>query len=305
VTSKTSHLNRLRCTERIMSTATELVPSAHDRGEIVRRHFTFELSRLVQEDLLTQDRAVQEQICAGVGQLAKAHLTDAVADELDVSRRVRFRLAELGRLDDLIGVIQQDLGPRHAPFVPEGDELYLGYDCFRSADLPDRLFRVSSELAESVASRVQVTKTAWGATKARARALVVSAHSPTDLTALGADEVVLSIGDAVAELTITPDPAGGTRIRAALALTDLLRGAMALGERRRALLRLSLRGTQAEVPLGTPSTVDVIKRSLRRGSGVLRLSVRRSREGALVIDYVPVTTRRVLARARRVVRRMR
>jgi glycosyltransferase involved in cell wall biosynthesis len=306
VTSKTSHLERLRCTERIMATVTELVPSAEDRGELARRHFTFELSRLVREELLTLDRTAQEQVCAGVGDLVRTHMTDAVADQLDTSRRVRFRLAELGRLDDLIGVIRQDLGPRHAPFIDEGDDLYLAYDCFRvpGGDLPDRLFRVSSELAESIASRVQVTSTAWGRTKSRARALVVQAYSPVDLAALGADEVGAAIGDAVAEVTVAQDKSGGTRIRAALRLTDLLSDTMELGERRAALLRLSLRGSRAEVPLGVPSTVDVIKRSVRRGSGALRLSVRRSRDGTLVIDYVPVTMHRVLARLRRIARRI-
>jgi glycosyltransferase involved in cell wall biosynthesis len=291
VTTRTSRQDRLRCTEIIMAMVGELVPTEAERGELVRRHFTFELSRLVQADLLTLARAAQEEICAGVGRLAEAHLTEAVASRLDVSRRVRFRLAQLGQLDDLLAVIEQDAGPRHAPILSEADGLYLGYDCFRRGDLPDELFRITAELAQSLAEQVHVVSARW-----RGRALRITARSPV---ALDAGAVALSIGAARADLSVAADPGGGTRIGATVALAALLHDVQRHGERRRAMLTLTVDGSRATVALRVPSTVDVIKRTVRRGLGAVRLSVTRSREGTLVVDYVVVTRGRIKARLRR------
>ena len=106
---------------------------------------------------------------SGVGRLATRYLTAAIANGLDTSRRVRFKLAEAGRLDDLIGVIRQDAGPRHAPILAEDGMLYLGYDCFRVPEtgLDDQVFRITADLAESVGSEWRSRRPGGGATAPR------------------------------------------------------------------------------------------------------------------------------------------
>jgi glycosyltransferase involved in cell wall biosynthesis len=300
VTMRIGHLERLRSIGQVMSMVTDLVPSDADRAEIVHRHFTFDLTRLVQDDLLSLDRPTQQKVCLGLGQLADRHLTEAIAERLDPSRRLRFRLAQLGRLDDLLNVIKQDLGPRNPPMVVEGDDAYVAYDCFRTADdLPDRLFLLSSGIVESIAARVEVTSTRWGR-----NTLAIAAELDVDLPSFGADPVHLQIDGRP-----TPGALGQrerrTAIQFAVPLALLTANLLPLGERRAATLQLTIQGSTVEVPLRMPSAVPVRKRAVRIGGRLVRLSVRRSRDGALVIDYVPVTLRRVAARVVRLVRRRR
>jgi glycosyltransferase involved in cell wall biosynthesis len=300
VTTRTSHVERLRSIGQVMSMVGDLVPSDADRAELVRRHFTFDLTRLVQDDLLSVDRGTQHEVCIGLGQLVDRHLTEAVAESLDPSRRLRFRLAQLGRLDDLLNVITQDLGPRNPPIMVEGDKVYVAYDCFRTTDdLPDRLFLVSSGIAESIAARVQVSSTQWGG-----NALNVSAELDVALRSFSSDPVQLHINGEPTPGTVRQVDSR-TAIQFAVPLALLTANVLPLGERRTATLQLTIQGSTVDVPLRMPSLVPVRKRAVRIGGRIVRLSVRRNRDGVLVIDYVPITPRRVTARVVRFVRRRR
>jgi hypothetical protein len=304
VTVRTNHLDRLRCTERIMSLTATMVPVAADRGVIARRHFSFELARLVREDLLTLDRSVQELVCAGIGRLAAEHLTEEIADNLDAGRRVRFRLAEQGRLDDLLRVIAQDNGPEQAPIVVEGEDLFVAYHCFRTDPaLPDRWFRLTASGVETVAAQIEVSATRWGRVRGRT-ALIVEARSPVDLGRFATGQVGLTLGSAAADVTLAPPAKGaGTLVRAVFPLSRLTDGALALGERRIAAVQVEVNGVRGEFPLRMPASVPVTKHAVWHAGRPTRLSVRRNREGVLVIDYVPVTMHRVVGRARRVIGR--
>ena len=113
ITAKTDHLERLRCTEQIMNLVADAVPAGPNRDAILRRHFMFELSRLLQPDLLRLDREIQQRVCSGVGLMVAEYLTESIADRVDASRRVKFRLAKAGRLDDLLAVDPAGRRSRH------------------------------------------------------------------------------------------------------------------------------------------------------------------------------------------------
>lgn len=305
ITYRSSHEERLRCTEEIMKFTAGLIEPGPQRDAINHRHFASELAKLLGAEFLDLHRAMQERICARVGRLVEQHYTDAIAGKLDVSRRLRLTLAHRGYLDELLAVIRQDVGPDHPPILVEDDRLYLGYHCFRDTrvSLPDSLFHITDCPAESIAMRIEVTAVAWGAGDDGARVLTVTAHSPVGLTAFGPAAVRMTAERVSGQVTLEAVPGGsGSVVRARFPLDQLLAESQPLGERREIRLQLDVDAATCDVPLRMQSGLRMPKQLGRRGHRPYRISPTRNRNGHLAIDIVPVTARRVIDRVRRLLR---
>jgi glycogen synthase len=298
--SRTSPDERLRAADQVMRLLADQVPEGPERDAVLRRHFSVELAELMGEGLLTLPRRQQESICAGIGRLADAFLTDGLAVRLSARHRVRARLAQHGRLDDLLGVISQDSGPRPAPIVAVGTELYLGYDCFGaiSTGLSDETFRITHDLAELVAGRVEVTSLRWERDGTGRPALIALAHSPVDLGGPGATPVSVTVGDEPMDALLEPAAPGstGTRLRITMPLDRLLEGTTHRGERRYVIVKLSLADGFGQAHLRVATQVPVARRFVRGDDGRLRLSAARSSDGTMIINYAPITVSRVAAK---------
>ncbi|MGW4553285.1 glycosyltransferase family 2 protein [Streptomyces sp. NPDC004365] len=147
ITYRADHMARLRCTAEIMDFTSGLIEEGPQRDAVLRRHFTWELAKLVQDDFPALDRALQKDICAGIGKLADTYFTAGIRDAMDVKRRVRIALARAGAVDELCEAITSEKEDGAPPFVVEGDRAYARYPGFRNPliGVPDRVYELVGE----------------------------------------------------------------------------------------------------------------------------------------------------------------
>ncbi|WP_329409834.1 glycosyltransferase [Streptomyces sp. NBC_00704] len=164
ITYRADHLSRLECTAEMMNFAAGLIEAGPQRDALLRRHFTWELAKLVQDDFPALDRALRERICAGIARLADAYFTDGIREAMDVRRRVRIALAQAGAVDELCEAIVSE--PRDGvTFVVEDDRTYARYAGFRDPriGLADRVYEVldGDSVAAHLAPGVRLLASEW------------------------------------------------------------------------------------------------------------------------------------------------
>ncbi|TXL92502.1 glycosyltransferase [Streptomyces sp. IB2014 016-6] len=147
ITYRADHLARLRCTTRIMRHAAGLIEAGPRRDAVFKRHFTWELAKLVQDDFLPLDPGTQRELCTGIAELADDYLTDELRDSLDVKRRVRILLAQRGALTELLKAIADEAEHGAPPFLLDGGRAFAAYPGLRApvVQLPDRAYELVGE----------------------------------------------------------------------------------------------------------------------------------------------------------------
>ncbi|WP_326780289.1 glycosyltransferase [Streptomyces longwoodensis] len=166
ITYRADHLSRLRCTAEIMEFTAALVEAGPTRDAVLRRHFTWELAKLVQDDFPGLERPLREDLCAGIAKLAGAYFTDGIRDAMDVKRRVRIALAQAGAVDELTEAITAERDGRTPPLLLEADGVgaHVRWPGFRDPrlGLPDRTFAVLGEsVAAHLAQGTDLLASAW------------------------------------------------------------------------------------------------------------------------------------------------
>ncbi|MGQ4448423.1 glycosyltransferase family 2 protein [Streptomyces griseus] len=153
ITYRANHLARLRCVQRIMEHTAALIPAGPRRDAVFKRHFDWELTKLLQKDFPALDLDTRRQVCEGVGGLVDAYFTDGLRDGTGVKRRVRFGLARSGAVQELTRAIAEETERGAPPFLLEGDRAFAAYPGFRdpAVGLDDRYYEV---LGETVAGRL-------------------------------------------------------------------------------------------------------------------------------------------------------
>ncbi|MFE1576675.1 glycosyltransferase family 2 protein [Streptomyces fradiae] len=323
ITYRADHLSRLRCTAQIMEHAAELIEAGPKRDAVFRRHFTWELAKLVQDDFPSLDRAVQVELCAGIAELADAYFTDALRDAMDVRRRVRIALAQRGALDPLIRAIRDEAEHGAPPLLLEDGRAYVRYPGFRdpALGLPDRLYEVIGEavpgqladgtglvsatweqdgddMAVSLAVRVPVTgDTASATVRLADRAMPRSADKPGGRRVPVGTELPPPVGRSGQEPAADGD---GTVLRARVPLRPVR---AKLGVR----AYLDVAGSTYEIPVKTQGAPLPLARRWRE-KVPYRVSATANAKGRLVITTAPLwgpppggarRLRRVLSRVKR------
>ncbi|MDX2676797.1 glycosyltransferase family 2 protein [Streptomyces sp. NY05-11A] len=164
ITYRADHLARLRATAEIMDFTAGLIEAGPERDHVLRRHFTWELAKLVQDDFPDLEREVQRQLCAGIARLADVYFTDGIRDAMDVKRRVRIALAQAGAIDELVEAISSELDDGAPTFVVEGGRAHARYPGFRDPriGLADRVYEVLDEsVAAPLAKGTRLLTSAW------------------------------------------------------------------------------------------------------------------------------------------------
>ncbi|MFF5185176.1 glycosyltransferase family 2 protein [Streptomyces sp. NPDC000345] len=164
ITYRADHLARLRAAAEIMDFTAGLVEEGPKRDAVLRRHFTWELAKLVQHDFPSLDRELQRQLCSGIGRLADAYFTDGIRDAMDVKRRVRIALAHAGAVDELAEAISSEKEHGAPPFVVEGERAYARYPGFRDPRIgvPDRVYELVGEAVPGrLAQGTELLASAW------------------------------------------------------------------------------------------------------------------------------------------------
>ncbi|MGX7671864.1 glycosyltransferase family 2 protein [Plantactinospora sp. DSM 117369] len=301
ITYRSKHLERLRCAEAIMNFVAKLIEPGEQRDAVLVRHFSWEVARLVEDDFLGVDRAAQEQVVAGIRNLADQYLTDRIRAKLEIEARLRISTAQRGTVDDVLAVIRQDAEQGVPPTIVDGDRWYAGYPGFRDPrlDLPDAWFDVSDTAADWLA-RLEAVAITWETCEDGERALTVTARTPRrDLASLTSGPIGLTAGDVTGITLETSRDSTGSTVRAQFRASLLLAGAGVGGSLLGVRSQLTAFGGVGSAPVRAPTRPTVSRLMFRRGMRFFVITPTTSHRGQLVIAIAPVTPRRVLARLRR------
>lgn len=153
ITYRADHLARLRCAAKIMEHTAALIEAGPKRDAVFKRHFEWELSKLLQKDFLLLDTDTRRKVCEGIAALLDAYFTDGLRDRTGVVRRVRFGLAWRGAVDELSRALSDEAEHGTPPFLLEDGRAFAAYPGFRDSavGLPDHFYEV---LGEGVAGRL-------------------------------------------------------------------------------------------------------------------------------------------------------
>jgi glycosyltransferase involved in cell wall biosynthesis len=298
ITYLSRHLLRLETTQKIVAFVAALIEPGKQRDAILLRRFDHEIARLLEDDFLAVDREVQQQIHDGLGAIVRDHLTDEIAAHLNAETRIRLAVARDGTLDDLLAVIRQDATTGIPSTVASGDRLYASYPGY--GRLPDACFDVTTSPDWPV--KLDATALAW-----ERGMLVITASRPDPLPssfAVSAEDVPAAI-DLVSE--------GSVRI--SLSADDLLAASPATGQRRalsaqpgpfdpaRAVGAANATGAAGAAALRAPALRRAVPLMRRRGTRLFVITPVLDASGRLMVSVVPVTTARVRAGLKRLLRR--
>lgn len=144
----------------VMDHIAELVAPGSDRDQILHRHFKWELANRLRTDFLDLTEDDQRALMGLVRGLADRYLTDGVAAKLPVGVRLRLRLAQAGRLEELRAVVRAERDRLPAPVAVRGGRVSLALPGY--GDLPEEWFESRTEnVLERLEAAVVVTSLAW------------------------------------------------------------------------------------------------------------------------------------------------
>jgi poly(ribitol-phosphate) beta-N-acetylglucosaminyltransferase len=310
ITYRTRADVRLACAAEVMHRAAKLIEAGPHRDAILRRHFAWELIKVLTDGYLELDEATQAGICRGVAELANAYFTDRVRDGLPVRRRVVLCLAQAGKLDLLRDVVREQAEPGDPPLLLDGDRAFVRYAGFRQVDsVDDRSYEILSEsVARWLKDSDQVLSLGWsrraGKSELRAEIRVALAGlATTDPTRVGVRAVPergaadrrssVAAADVVSSIpTLRPtDDDLATIISIAIPGAELLaRGA----GKWTFVLGLEAAGRPHKFPL-TAETLLPQAYCWQRGRA-FRLSSRATKSGRLQLVVQPVSRRHAVGR---------
>jgi glycosyltransferase involved in cell wall biosynthesis len=298
ITYSSRHLERLRAATRVMDFVASLVEPGKRRDTVLLRHFSWELSKLLGDDLLLLDRETQER-----------HLTDDIRDQLDIEARMRLLAARHGTLDDLVAVIRQDAQHGVPPVVVDGDRRYAGYpqagdaaaDGGRDGARPgwQDITVVSADwIAKLDVVAAEVTSSA------RTPVIALTLRSPQpDLAALVCAPLRITAAHLDADaVSVRPD-GDGTLARAEFRVDSLVAASAPLGRRWNLRARVSAFHATGSATLRGPHLAASARTIRRHGRRLLVVKVVKDRSGHILIAVTPVTRRRVIAGLRHAFRR--
>ncbi|MFC4503256.1 MULTISPECIES: glycosyltransferase family 2 protein [Streptomyces] len=300
ITYRADHLARLRAAAEIVDFTAGLVEAGPRRDALLRRHFTWELAKLVQDDFPSLDRELQRQLCAGIGRLADAYFTDGIRDAMDVKRRVRIALAHAGAIDELAEAISSEKEHGAPPFVVDGERAFARYPGFRDPRIgvPDRAYELVGEAVPGrLAKGTELLASDWeqqGEDLAYTATVRVPVLGDVDGTALrlvkgampksadkaGARRLKADhpLAPVVGEMTVEPAEDGAAsvlRARVPLKLADAKRGVR---------VYLDVAGSTYEIPVRGKGLPMPLARRWGRDDDPYRASALVNPKGRVVVD---------------------
>jgi hypothetical protein len=282
-----------------MNFVADLVEPGKHRDALILRHFSWEAAKLFRRDFLRLDGALQQRLHAGIRELAERYLTDEVARQLDVYKRLLFRLAQHGTVDDVSDLIRYDVDHGDPPMAGDGGRWYAAYPGFRDAarPLPDDWFDITDSAADWLA-KLNVVTVAWGSLRGR-RTLDITARSALPELVDRCTEVGVTAGNVPATGVEVRPGADGTTVRARFAVDDLLAGDPRRGQGHPVRVSVAALGTNGASPLRARRVGPAGRQVVRRGTRLYMINPMTNNRGRLVIAVTPLTLRRAIGRLRR------
>ena len=306
ITYRTSLHNFVQDAAIVMDTAADVLTDPPARAKVLRRHFTWELGKLLGPRFLKADREEQQRVQDGIRKFADTDLSEDIRASLDVQRRVPLSIAQVGTLDELVAVIRHYDEHGLAPVVSSGERYYIGYPGFRdSSGFPDEWFDATRHVRQLV-HQTGPAKVYWGRTAQGKRALLVGWHSSLpNLRRDGEPAPRVMAGDRVAAyIESGNDDGGGTGVLAEFTVDDLIAGEHKKRMRKVAFIWTTL-GETHSLPVTAADLTNARRTLHRRGLRFYLVGADLDRESRLRIVVNPVTPRRIAGRLTRRLRRKR
>ncbi len=263
ITYLSRHALRLRTVERMLEFLSGLIEPGAERDVLLIRHFEHEVAKLLEDDFLRLDRATQERVHSGVQAIARAYLSEKIAERLPVETRIRVAVCRDGSLDDLVGVIRQDAEVGVPATVVRNGRLLAAYP-----------WEVDVTTAPDWRAKLDATGMRW-----ESGVLAITARSPL------ADPGPLAVSaEGVPAQTIVD----GSMVRIRFRAADLLAASDESGRRRIVLANTT--------PVRAPHFRRPRPVVRRKGGRFFVITPVRDVSGRLMISVVPITPRRVLSR---------
>ncbi|MYX13663.1 glycosyltransferase [Streptomyces sp. SID8374] len=163
ITYRANHLARLRCTAKIMDHTAGLIEAGPQRDAVFKRHFEWELSKLLLEDFPVLPVETRREVCEGLAALLDAYFTDGLREATGVKRRVRFGLARRGAVDELTRAIADETAHGAPPFLLEGKRAFALYPGFRdpAVGLDDHWYEARESVAGRLANGTKLESAEW------------------------------------------------------------------------------------------------------------------------------------------------
>ena len=293
ITYRTSLADFVQDTALIMDTAADAVRDPRALERVLRRHFTWELGKLLGERFLAASREEQSQVRDGIRKLAETYLSESLRASLDVQHRVSLSVAQFGTVEDVIEVARHRREHGLAPIVAHDGRFYLAYPGFRdrARGFPDDWYEctVQTLLRETQAEPARVD---WGRSADGRRTLCVtwrSSLADLGLDGLGVRQVTVE-GRPAISAELVNDGEHGVLVRARVVLDDLV-----AEERNR-----GIRTVDFGVVAGDVSRAR--RRLHRSGTRLYLAGPVLDRKGRLRVVVQPVTGRWIAGSVRRKLR---
>ncbi|GAA3336047.1 hypothetical protein GCM10020358_06730 [Amorphoplanes nipponensis] len=302
ITYRTSLSGFVQDAALIMDTVADVITDPQARDAVLRRHFTWELGKLLGKRFLEADHEEQLRVTEGVRKLADTYLSEEIRAALDVRHRIPLSIAQYGTVPDLLAVAKHYAEHGLTPVVAEDDRYYLNFPGFRdpARGFPDEWFDATSHVRQLV-HQTGPASVRWGRTPDGRRALLVGWHTSLPNLHRGDEPAPqVSAGDCPAALTESAnDTDGGTRVLGYLAVDDLVAGQRKPRQRRRVRFTWSTRGESHSLPVTAFDLSSAARILHRRGLRFHLVGAELDENARLHVVSTIVTPRRIAGRLAR------
>jgi hypothetical protein len=300
ITYRTSLADFVADTALIMETAADAIGDPIAREKVARRHFTWEIGKLLGARFLQAAPEERTQVQAGVRKLAELYLTEPIRAGLDVQHRVAIGMTQQGTVDDMVELAEHRGEHGLTPVVADGAHYYVGYPGFRDGrGFPDSWYECTAQLVRGEKQTSPATLT-WGRSADGRRALLI-----TWSTSLPVSDTTCRVAVGKREpVEVATEPGGdGSIVRASLILADL-----ATGEKK-TRGRVRFTRTAGDTKHGYDVTAETVaglgERFQRRGRIFYRVAATLESDGKIVLTTQPTGAGRFAKdTARKIARRV-
>ena len=302
ITYRTSLSGFVQDAALIMDTVADVITDPEARAAVLRRHFTWELGKLLGKRFLEADQEERIRVQEGVRKLADTYLTEEIRADLDVRHRIPLSIAQYGTVQDLLTVAKHFAEHGLSPVVAEGERYYLNFPGFRDPALgfPDEWFDATSHVRQLV-HQTGPADVRWGRTPDGRRALLVGWHtSLPNLNSGDGPAPQVTAGDLPATLTESAnDDDGGTRVLGYLTVDDIIAGQTKRRQRRRVRFSWTTRGESYSLPVTAFDLSRATRILHRRGLRFHLVGAELDEKARLHVVSTTVTPRRIAGRLAR------
>jgi glycosyltransferase involved in cell wall biosynthesis len=299
ITYRTSLADFVQDTALIMDTVAEVVTDPVAREKVLRRHFTWELGKLLGERFLAATPEERDQVQQGIHKLADLYLTDPIRASLDVQHRVALGVTQAGTVDDMVELAEHRRDHGLTPVETHDGHYYVAYPGFRDArGFPDSWYECTAQMLKRE-TQTEPARLSWGRAADGRRALMLTWAS--SLPDLGQVSVAVAKQKAVEARGESRE--AGSVIRAALPLDEIAAG----GKKRRTKVKFTrtVDGAKGCYDLKAEAVTDLGRRVHREGRALFFVGAALEGDGELVVTVQPTSVpglaksaaRRVLSRA--------